>query len=813
MKLVLAEKPSVGRTLAKALGCYKRNDGFIEGDNYIVTWALGHLAELAQPASYGSQYKRWSYASLPILPDELKIEPIDNVKDQFKVVKSLLEREDIDTFIIATDAGREGELVARWILKLSSYKGKVQRLWISSQTDSAIKEGFANLKPGASYLNLYKAAECRAAADWYVGMNVTRALTTHFDAKMSAGRVQTPSLALICYREEEIEKFTGNFYWTIKANFGSFSASYYTESDTIRIDSESLAEELVTRLNNKVGIIEKIDEVEKVEHSPLAYDLTELQRDSNISLGFSAKKTLDVLQRLYEYHKIVTYPRTDSRYITHDIVETIPSRLRALDSTVFAPKVRFLLNDNIHIDKERFVRDELVTDHHAIIPTDQKVNLSRLSDDEKSLWQLIVIRFLEVLEDDYVYKTETIEIDVEGCKFKTRLTTAIKQGYRDIARIVGLRSINSIEEEDSSFISNFKKGDKVSISDLKLRRTSTDAPKRYNDATLLSAMEHAGRFVEDATAKKNLSAGLGTPATRADIIEKLINNHYIDRASTNELIPTPRGREIVRLAPDLLKSPELTGKWEERLTNIAKGTEDSEIFIKDIKLVAKDLVKKVGNSSDSFTPVFEDSKKCPFCGTMMMSVDDEFNRTHYICQKLSCSYEEMQVKKRVPLTQKEIDEYKSKNSNAKKVVVVPKKKVVIKKVQANKFDSSSVSTNSNVKVAAAASSSASYFSNLGASSSTSVSGSKPVKKVISKVDKTEIKIPSYKYETVIEVVRDSKLNRKFNNYNKRENIIENKIWDNNKTAHKFNGDSEGGATFADFIKASEKRKNKRDKRK
>jgi DNA topoisomerase-3 len=808
MKLVLAEKPSVGRTLAKALGCLKRNDGYIEGNGYIVTWALGHLVEFVPPAKYGSQYKRWSYATLPILPKELELEPIENVKDQYKVVNSLLERPDIEAFIIATDAGREGELVARWILKLSSYTGTVKRLWISSQTDSAIKEGFENLKSGDDYLNLFKAAESRASADWYVGMNVTRALTTHFDAKMSAGRVQTPTLSLMCDREEELEAFKGNFYWTIKANFGLFSASYYSEEETIRIHSEQTANDLIAKLDNANGTIEKIEKLEKVEHSPLAYDLTELQRDANLTLGFSAKKTLDVLQKLYEYHKIVTYPRTDSRYITHDIVETLPSRLRALDSTAFAAKARFLANDHMHIDKERFVRDELVSDHHAIIPTDQRVNLSRLSDDEQKLWQLIVIRFLEVLEDDYVYRTETVEINVEGCKFKTRLTTPIKQGYRDIARIVGLRSTIPSSDNEASYIAGLKEGDSITIKSIKSRRTSTEAPKRYNDATLLSAMEHAGRFVEDLTIKKNLSAGLGTPATRADIIEKLIKNHYIDRSSSNELIPTPRGREIVRLAPDLLKSPELTGKWEERLSNIAKGREDGELFVNDIKTVARDLVKKIGQSSDSFTPNFEDAKKCPFCGALMMRVDDELGRTHSVCQKLSCSYEEMEVKRRVPLNQKEINDLKAKLPKQKKMVVTAKKKVVLKKVKPSSVLTTEKSS-SNVKVAAASSSSASYFSSLGAKK-IGRDAISPTSKKIATVSSAS-KIPTYKYETVIEVVRDSKRNRSYNN-RPNNNFVENKIWSNNKKDLNYDGGSEGGGTFADLIKVSENRKNKRDKK-
>lgn len=812
MKLVLAEKPSVGRTLASALGCKNRENGYCEGNNYIVTWALGHLVELSQPVTYGSQYKRWNFGTLPILPQTLEVEPIENTKDQYKIVKKLLEREDIDSFIIATDAGREGELVARWILKLSNYNKKVQRLWISSQTDSAIKEGFQNLRDGDEYLNLYKAAECRACADWYVGMNVTRALTTHFDAKMSAGRVQTPTLAIMCNREEEIEKFKGNFYWTLKANFGDFNCSYYSEEDSIRITNEDKVKDLLKSLNKQKGIVEKIEVVEKSDHSPLAYDLTELQRDANLNLGFSAKKTLDVLQKLYEYHKIVTYPRTDSRYITHDIVDTLSDRLKALSNTPFSTRARYLANGNMHIDDDRFVRDELVSDHHAIIPTDQNVDLSRLSDDEKSLWQLIVIRFLEVLEDDYKYITTSVVINVNGSTFKNRISSPISQGYRDIARIVGLRSTASIEEETNTLsLKTLKENDEVLIESIKSHRSSTEAPRRYNDATLLSAMEHAGRFVEDSNIKKNLSAGLGTPATRADIIEKLIHNNYIERSKDNELIPTARGREIVRLAPELLKSPQLTGQWEDRLSKIAKGKEESETFIKDIKQVARDLVSSIGKSSDSFSPDFKDAKKCPFCNSLMMSVLDEQNRTHYVCQKLSCSYEEMEVRRRVLLSESEIAQRKSNNKPAQcgKVKVVVKKKVVIKKPTASLSSEAKLETSKNAKIASSQSSSAAYFSSLSNTKKETLSVLPKRKTLISKEDST--RSVNYKYETQIEVVRESKLNRQNRNRNYKEYNSERNNWAN-RADHEAKS-NDGVSTFADFIKASETRKSKRKKRK
>ncbi len=770
MKLVLAEKPSVGRSLAKILACTEKKDGYLLGSEYIVTWALGHLVELAQPADYSRSYKRWSFASLPILPKDLKQEPIERTIDQFNIVKSLLEREDISEFIIATDAGREGELVARWILKLSNYNKKVKRLWISSQTDQAILDGFKNLKEGDLYLNLYNAAFCRAAADWYVGLNVTRALTTHYDSKMSAGRVQTPTLYLMCQREEEIEAFSGKFYWTVKADFNSFNASYYPTADTIRIDNESdvkLVQEILEK--NKTGKIVNIETIEKIEQNPLAYDLTELQRDANLQLSFSAKKTLDVLQRLYEYHKIVTYPRTDSRYITDDIVPTLRSRLMAINNTEFSKEVQSILSKELRVN-DRFVQNDLVSDHHAIIPTEQKVNLDRLSGDEKALWQLIVRRFLEVLEDDYIYETTTLFIEIDSLVFKTRLSVSKQEGWKKLTRY------NSNLDEGNKF-DTFVLNQEIEMKDFAIKKLTTDAPNRFNEATLLSAMEHAGRYVDDAIIKKNLSAGLGTPATRADIIEKLIQNNYINRNEKNELVPTPIGREIIRLAPDLLKSPELTGKWEERLNNISKGKEDSEKFIEDIKELTKRLVKDIGNSYESFSPIFTDGKKCPYCKSDMMKVIDNQNRAHYICQKLSCSYEEMEIKKRVALSPEEI---------AKKPKVVVKKVV---KVQPK------IKENVVLEKAVKASSSASYFQNIAKTSAT-----KP-KMAIKKVA-TKKEVP-YKIETVIEVVRDSKLNR--TNYNIREDT-------NWKNSTYNNKEVSSNATFADFIKASENRYKKRKKK-
>ena len=647
-KLVIAEKPSVAREIAKTLHCFERGSGYIEGSDYIVTWALGHLVELCEPAHYSERYKRWSLKDLPMIPEHLDQRVIEESHEQFDNISALFKRSDIESVVIATDAGREGELVARWILKMVGYEGKAERLWISSQTEKAIKEGFSTLHDASMYDDLYHAAECRAAADWYVGMNVTRALTCFYDAKLSAGRVQTPTLALMTKREDEIDAFAGKFYYTARGNFGLFSASYYPEENSIRFTDEELKKKFEETFRGKEGKITSLKSEEKEEKSPLAYDLTELQRDANIMLGFSAKETLDTLQRLYEVHKIVTYPRTDSRYITSDIVPTLPDRLRALDLTEFGVVSREYLEHGYTVDNERFVQEALVTDHHAIIPTEQRVNTSDLNSSELKLWRLIAMRFLEVLSPSYKYKTTTCTIDVDGYTFKTRLTIPLVQGWRNVSVAVGERSAAAIvDADDNSFaILRLKEGDSVKLDSIKVRESATTPPERYTDATLLSAMEHAGRFVEDKEAKSNLGNGLGTPATRADIIEKLIQNHYVEREG-KYMVPTPKGREVVRLAPEVLSSATLTGVWEGRLEDISKGKANSDLFIKDIKDMAAKLVKEVESSTKSFSPVFKDAKKCPYCGAEMMKAVDTTGAVHYICQRLSCSYEEKEVRVRI----------------------------------------------------------------------------------------------------------------------------------------------------------------------
>ncbi len=674
-KLVIAEKPSVGREIAKNLACFDRSQGYIEGESYIVTWALGHLVELSPPQHYSEKYKRWSLKDLPMLPERLDETVIDETKDQFDVIASLLKRDDVESVVIATDAGREGELVARWILKEANWNGKCERLWISSQTEKSIKEGFLSLRPSSEYDNLYHAAECRAQADWYVGMNVTRALTCYYDTKLSCGRVQTPTLALMTQREDEIERFLGSFYYSSRANFGLFSASYYPEENSIRFTDENLAKEMEDWKGKKGRIVSIVNE-EKSEDVPLGYDLTELQRDANISYGFSAKDTLETLQRLYEIHKIVTYPRTDSRCITPDIVPTLKDRIKALSNTPFSRQVDEYLKNGFRENNPRFVNEKDVSDHHAIIPTEETVRLENLSESEKKLWSLIALRFLEVLGDNYEYRTTTLKVDVENKTFIARFSTPLKRGYRGVSLSSGMKSpLLTSEDEDSFFLPSLKEGDEVTIETIKVRKSSTTPPERYTDATLLSAMEHAGRFVEDKELKANLTCGLGTVATRADIIEKLVQNRYVERDG-KYFVPTAKGREVVRLSPTLLRSPELTGVWEGRLENISKGKESPDLFIKDIKKIATELVKDVEKSTLVFSPDFKDGKKCPYCGSMMMRSQDSDGSIHFICQKLSCQYEEREYKVKVSSPIASSKKTFSTTESGKIKVVISKKSAV-----------------------------------------------------------------------------------------------------------------------------------------
>ncbi len=516
--VVLAEKPSVGKDIARVLGAKSSKNGYMEGSNYIVTWALGHLVTLADPEQYDQKYKSWDMADLPILPKNMKLVPIKQTRKQYETVKGLLNRSDVTEIVIATDAGREGELVARWIIDYAKVKKPLKRLWISSVTDKAIREGFKQLKPGKAYENLYHSAVARSEADWVVGINATRALTTKYNAQLSCGRVQTPTLAMIAAREEEIRNFKPREFYQLEAitESGTFD---WAEGQTF--DREK-ADQLVRELRGKSLLIEQVQTKEKKTYAPGLYDLTELQRDANQRYDFSAKETLNLMQNLYERHKVLTYPRTDSRYLSEDIVPTLKERLDACGVGEYAKPARSILNRGIKANKS-FVDNRKVSDHHAIIPTEETVALSDLSDRERKIYDLVVKRFLAVLSEPYVYDETTASAKIGSESFRIKSKVEKTRGWKAIYN----------ESDDQGHATKLHNGEKITVQKINLRTGKTKPPARFNEATLLSAMENPAKYMESqnkALAKTlGETGGLGTVATRADIIEKLFNSFSLEK--------------------------------------------------------------------------------------------------------------------------------------------------------------------------------------------------------------------------------------------------------------------------------------------
>jgi DNA topoisomerase-3 len=636
--LVLAEKPSVGRELARVLGCPQGGKSFLEGGAWIVTWALGHLVELADPETYEERWKTWNLESLPMLPKALRLSVIRRSAHQFNAVKQLLHRQDVGELVIATDAGREGELVARWILRLAGWKGTTRRLWISSQTDAAIREGFASLKPAASYENLFRAAECRAEADWIVGLNLTRALSCRYDTRLSAGRVQTPTLALVAAREKDIGNFRPEAYWTVQADFGAFRGVWQGPGGATRLKDAERARAIADKVRGARAVIVEAVEQEKSDPPPPAHDLTLLQKEASALLGFGVAQTLSVLQGLYERHKIVSYPRTDSRCITTDMVPTLPGRLRALAGTRFRTQAEQLLHRPLSPGK-RLVDDAKVRDHHAIIPTEEPVHPERLAADERALWELIARRFLAVLSPPCRFTAIRLVTEAAGERFLTRGSRVIEAGWRAVA--------GNLEEEEpgeeelaEQSLAQHRRGEELAVKEVDLKQGFTRPPPRYTEGTLVAAMEAAGRFVEDKELARSIErGGIGTPATRAEIIEKLLDHWYVEKRG-KELAPTARGLELLELVPEPLRSPELTARWESRLARVADGLEPAEDFRADIRSNASQLVAQVKASTAEYRPRNPGATPCPVCGRPLLAVQDRRGRKILACQALSCGYEQ-----------------------------------------------------------------------------------------------------------------------------------------------------------------------------
>jgi DNA topoisomerase III, bacteria and conjugative plasmid len=636
--LVLAEKPSVGRDLAKVLKCNQNKGSYIEGSKYIVTWAMGHLVGLMDPEGYDNKYKEWKMETLPMLPKHMKLTVLKKTGRQYNEVKKQLLRNDVSDIVIATDAGREGELVARWILEKSGVKKPLKRLWISSQTEKAILDGFRNLKPGAAYENLYKAAVCRAEADWLVGLNVTRALTCKYNAQLSAGRVQSPTLSMIVLREDEIRNFKPKTYYTLEGKTRGFNLAWVNKDNNSRIFDEEFANKVASKLKNSEGKIVNINEANKKKFSPALYDLTELQRDANKIWGYSAKQTLNIMQRLYENYKILTYPRTDSRYITTDIVATIPDRLKAISIGEYRIVAEELLKGKI-IGNKSFVDNSKVSDHHAIIPTEQKPNLALLSSEERKIYDLVVKRFLSVMLPPFEYIQTTIEAEVQGEKLVAKGKVIKAKGWKKLYD--RLEEDSDEEEIKEQVLPTVSIGNSIRVESVNIKKGETKPPARFTEATLLSAMESPHKYInvsKEAAKTLGETGGLGTVATRADIIEKLFNSFVIEKKG-KEIIPTSKGKQLMELVPKDLKSPLLTAKWESQLDEISKGKRDDHSFIKEMKNYSVALVEDVKGTNNKFVHDNKTGKKCPNCGKYLLEVKGK-NGVMNVCQDRECGYRE-----------------------------------------------------------------------------------------------------------------------------------------------------------------------------
>lgn len=636
--LVLTEKPSVAKDIARVLGCKRSGNGCIVGEKYIVTWALGHLVTLADPETYDDKYKSWRMEDLPMLPGRMKLVVIGQTSKQFKAVSSLLSSAEVSDIVIATDAGREGELVARWIIQKANCRKPMRRLWISSQTDKAIKEGFASLKPSSQYDNLYRSAQCRAEADWLVGLNVTRALTCKHNAQLSAGRVQTPTLAMIVRREEDILRFRPKDYFTVKADFGEYTALYKDGKGQARFADAAAAKEVADSVRGKRGVLSEVKKVYRFKAPPAAYDLTELQRDANKKYGYSAKQTLSLMQSLYETHKLLTYPRTDSRYITKDVAATLPERLRAIAIGPYKDAASAVLHSK-PLQTKYIVNDAKVTDHHAIIPTEQYVDLNKLSREERHIYDLVVRRFIAVLSAPFEYDEVQVKITVGRYNFYTKGQSIKSAGWKALYDS-SLADDDDDAEPDlaAQRLPALSQGAAAAVKEVRVCAGKTSPPARYTEATLLTAMENPASQVEDGRLRDALktAGGLGTPATRADIIEKLFNSFYIERRG-REIFPTSKGRQLIGIVPPDLKSAELTAKWEQQLSLIAEGKANDRKFIEEMRGYASSLVQAVKSSTAEYKHDNMTREPCPQCGKYLLEVNGKKGKM-LVCQDRDCGY-------------------------------------------------------------------------------------------------------------------------------------------------------------------------------
>lgn len=603
-KLILAEKPSVARDIGRILNANEKKKNYLEGKNYVITWALGHLLGLKMPEDLNKKWEKWQLETLPMLPKFIGIKPLPKTRGQLKTIESLVKRKDINEIVIATDAGREGELVARWILQYVHANKKVTRLWISSQTDKAVKQGFKELKPAEKYDNLYESALARATADWLVGLNVTRALTVKYQDNLSAGRVQTPTLALVRRQEEKIEKFMPQKYYRIALRLGNQTA-YMKQKNIYAIKERDEAEKKKRHLDNFKGQIRNINSKVKREAAPLLYDLTELQREANKRYGYSAKKTLSLVQSLYEIHKVVSYPRTDSRYLSNDIKSTLMERLQAIRK--YDSRAEEAIKNKAKVILKKVFNDSKVTDHHALIPTEQVPNYSKFSADEQKIYNLIVSRFLGIFAQPYTVEELRVVVTFDKDEFIFVGKKVLDYGWKN-------------KDASEEVALNLKK-DTVVSPNFTVEEKLTTPPSPLTEAGLLAQME---------------KCGLGTPATRAEIIEKLVKSELMERTG-HALRVTPKGKQLLNLVNKELVSPKLTAKWEKQLEDIAHGKMKSQKFIGDIKNDTKRLVSEVKNSKEDYKDFSLTKKRCPECNSFL-KVRKTRDGEIYVCSNPECNY-------------------------------------------------------------------------------------------------------------------------------------------------------------------------------
>ncbi len=639
--LVVAEKPSVARDLADALpGAFKNEETHYEGDEYVVTFAVGHLVQLVDPEVYDEKLKKWRMADLPIVPDEFKLAPRDaKAKKQLKAIHKLMKRDDVDRIINACDAGREGELIFAYIYETAGIEKPVQRLWVSSMTKQAIREGFEKLRPGEELQPLEAAARSRSEADWLIGMNATRAATIRGRAwvggVVSLGRVQTPTLAMMVKREREIQAFTPEPYRLVRARFDPRYEGMWFEGDETRIFGDlSRAEQIVENVTGKDGTVEKMEQKEQSERPPLLYDLTSLQRDANRRFGFSARRTLQAAQSLYEDKKAITYPRTSSRYLSGDMVPFLkPTAETLVPIGEFAAAARYVLGLD-QLPLQRVVNDARVSDHHAIIPTDVEHDVNRFSPDERRVFDLVARRFLAVFHRSARYQRTEVVTLVEEERFRTRGKITLEPGWRGVYGLeseVDKQAARDDEDSDESAeLPKLEQGQTVKCVNAEFEDKQTKPPPRYTEATLLSAMETAGKRIDDEELREAMKeSGLGTPATRAETIEVLIRREYIERAG-KELQPTPKGLQVITMLEEHpLTSAELTGDWEKRLSDIEHGSGDRKDFIKGIVDLTTQTVEQIAAlDKEKLRPERVELGPCPRCGVETGEIIKENSRAY-----------------------------------------------------------------------------------------------------------------------------------------------------------------------------------------